>query len=1077
MHRRKLIPLPEFLLPALLILAAPAVQAGFSYSTNANGTITIDGYSGPEGALVIPIRIGNLPVTSIGYEAFISLTSLTSVTIPDSVSSLGTNAFANCTDLTSVYFEGNAPAADSTVFDGDNNATVYYLPDTTGWSNTFAGRPAMLENTGEAQFLSTTSHGKVTITGYSGPNQVIIPATINNLPVTTIGKEAFINLTSLTSVTIPQGVTSIEDSAFAYCTGLTNVSLPTSLTKLGVDVFFDSGLNSVTIPSSVTSVPGGTFEFCTNLATVFIPQRVTTIGTNAFAYCSALSSVTIPNGVRTLGASAFAYCASLTNATIPGTVNSMGGSAFASCSSLVTVNLAEGVANIATNEFGYCWNLRSISVPASITNIGQYAFFACSNLSTLSVPAKVRAIGDGAFAYCAALAGVTISNGLTAIGDSAFYSCSSLTSVTVPGSVRSIGGDTFAYCDNLASVTISNGTRTIGGDAFEYCLSLSDLSIPASVNSIGVSAFYGCSSLASVSIPNNVSTISDDAFAYCTNLASVTISNGVRGIGESAFYFCSKLPRITIPNGITTIGVSAFYGCSNLALVTIPGSVHSIGDSAFANCPSLANLTISNGVSSIGEYAFSSCPKLINITIPPSVTSVGDWAFENCVNLLSVYFEGNAPNVDSTVFSGDDNAIVYYNPGTSGWSTFAGPPATALSLQVTLAPVAAITAGAQWQVDGGIWHNSGATVAGLSVGSHSLAFSTLSGWTTPPNQTITIRANSVTRATATYAFTAQGLYNGLFMQTNVTAQTAGMLSDFSVTASGTYSGKLLIGATTNAVTGVFDISGQASNFVERTLAQGGPLALNMTLNWNDSPPTITGAVSGNNGLPWEAFLTNLAAVTASSSAEYTAWLLPAGTPPGYGYLLITNRAGMVTLSAALADGTSFSQTVPLSGAGSLPIYGSLYGGTGLLLGWLDLENGSLTGNLTWVKPASASSSRYATGFTNSVIVQGSPWTNPPPNTAAIDLPSGQLAISGGNLPNMTFNIAVNNDNALVKLSGGSTNSLTGSINPKTGLLTLTFGHGSGKSTTTGVAAVLQNVTSAAGYFLGNTNAGSILLSP
>jgi hypothetical protein len=72
-------------------------------------------------------------------------------------------------------------------------------------------------------------------------------------------------------------------------------------------------------------------------------------------------------------------------------------------------------------------------------------------------------------------------------------------------------------------------------------------------------------------------------------------------------------------------------------------------------------------------------------------------------------------------------------------------------------------------------------------------------------------------------------------------------------------------------------------------------------------------------------------------------------------------------------------------------------------------------------------------------VQGSSWTNPLPHTAAIDLPSGQLAISGGSLlTNLTFNVMVSNNNALVKLPGGSTNSLTGSINPKTGLLTITF---------------------------------------
>ena len=38
-----------------------------------------------------------------------------------------------CNNLTAVYFQGNAPSVGSSVFDGDNNATVYYLPGTTGW--------------------------------------------------------------------------------------------------------------------------------------------------------------------------------------------------------------------------------------------------------------------------------------------------------------------------------------------------------------------------------------------------------------------------------------------------------------------------------------------------------------------------------------------------------------------------------------------------------------------------------------------------------------------------------------------------------------------------------------------------------------------------------------------------------------------------------------------------------------------------------------------------------------------------------------------------------------------------------
>jgi hypothetical protein len=77
-------------------------------------------------------------VTSIGEDAFIYCTGLSSVTIPSSVTNIGDGAFADCTGLTSVNFEGNAPSADCTVFDGDNNLTVvYYLAGTTGWELTF----------------------------------------------------------------------------------------------------------------------------------------------------------------------------------------------------------------------------------------------------------------------------------------------------------------------------------------------------------------------------------------------------------------------------------------------------------------------------------------------------------------------------------------------------------------------------------------------------------------------------------------------------------------------------------------------------------------------------------------------------------------------------------------------------------------------------------------------------------------------------------------------------------------------------------------------------------------------------
>jgi ATP:corrinoid adenosyltransferase len=66
---------------------------------------------------------------------------------------------------------------------------------------------------------------------------------------------------------------------------------------------------------------------------------------------------------------------------------------------------------------------------------------------------------------------------------------------------------------------------------------------------------------------------------------------------------------------------------------------------------------------------------------------------------------------------------------------------------------------------------------------------------------------------------------------------------------------------------------------------------------------------------------------------------------------------------------------------------------------------------------------------------------------------------------------------LIKLADSPTNTLTGTNNPKNGLLTITFGNGDGKATTKATGAALQSTTNAAGFFLGKTNAGSFLLLP
>lgn len=119
-------------------------------------------------------------VTNIGDGAFHDCYSLTSVTIPSSVASIQDYGFLWCTNLARVYFRGNAPWTGSYVF-YDVPATIYYLPDTTGWGATFAGRPAVLWNPFFSGMAYDTGLRQCTLTITGTPHIPIAIETCTNL--------------------------------------------------------------------------------------------------------------------------------------------------------------------------------------------------------------------------------------------------------------------------------------------------------------------------------------------------------------------------------------------------------------------------------------------------------------------------------------------------------------------------------------------------------------------------------------------------------------------------------------------------------------------------------------------------------------------------------------------------------------------------------------------------------------------------------------------------------------------------------------------------------------------------------
>ena len=280
-------------------------------------------------------------------------------------------------------------------------------------------------------------------------------------------------------------VTEIPNSAFNYC----------------------SSLSSITIPDGVTSIGGYAFYNCSKLTSITIPDGVTSIGGNAFYDCSSLASITIPDSVTSIGRNAFSRCSKLTSIIIPDRVTSIGVPVFSGCSSLTSITVSEGNTTYLDIE-GVLFNKNKttiISYPGGKSN--EYV-----------IPDGVTSISDSAFNGCSKLTSITIPDGVTSISDSAFYNCSKLTSITIPDGVTSIGGNAFYNCSSLASITIPDGVTSIGGDAFNGCSSLASITIPDSVKVIRYSAFSGCSSLTSIiSKPSKSPSIVSNTFGDSTS--------------------------------------------------------------------------------------------------------------------------------------------------------------------------------------------------------------------------------------------------------------------------------------------------------------------------------------------------------------------------------------------------------------------------------------------------------------------------------------------------------------------------------------------------------------------------------
>lgn len=157
----------------------------------------ITGYNGTDTVVVIPSKINGITVETIGHTAF-RYSSVTSVTIPDSVTFISDSAFAYCSSLTNISIPNSVTAIGSFAFEGCTKLESITLPSS----------------------------------------------------LLTISEFLFYDCSQLTTIHIPDSVSSIRQYAFYNCGKLETIRIPVSVTSIGSYAFDDC-------PSSMTVTYSG----------------------------------------------------------------------------------------------------------------------------------------------------------------------------------------------------------------------------------------------------------------------------------------------------------------------------------------------------------------------------------------------------------------------------------------------------------------------------------------------------------------------------------------------------------------------------------------------------------------------------------------------------------------------------------------------------------------------------------------------------------------------------------------------------------------------------------------------------
>ncbi|MBP0973324.1 MAG: leucine-rich repeat protein [Oscillospiraceae bacterium] len=339
---------PAMMLPEVAGITAHAED----YTTVTEGYLTYRVYSTyaevsdfdwkcPDAVVTIPNTVNGLPVISIGNGAFKHLkyadapSSLEEVVLPAGLISIGSSAFMGSTIVT-MDIPDSVDSFGSWAFCECENLTSVKLPKyCKELPHCMFSDCPKLDDVIIPSAVETIGYNAFTNTGLTS---VTIPGSVKKIDT------SFTECTALKTVVIEEGATGI-DNAFAGCTALESVKLPSTMCfvqsgALSGAFMNCSSLTDVTIPEGVTYDTAfgaslyNTFEGCTSLKQIQLPESFHVIVSDMFHGCSSLESFEISKGVNRIAYSAFEDCISLKEIVIPANVETVQPEAFMNCAKL-----------------------------------------------------------------------------------------------------------------------------------------------------------------------------------------------------------------------------------------------------------------------------------------------------------------------------------------------------------------------------------------------------------------------------------------------------------------------------------------------------------------------------------------------------------------------------------------------------------------------------------------------------------------------------------------------------------------------------------------------------------------------